>query len=196
MGGAQLALQARLQGQGAVERQALRLIQRLAGGHQGARGLGGQALGQGGGLSGQRVVVDAAPSPTASATSAPTSRTPPTATGTTTPTTRHDPSQAICGAVSTPGMPTPEGNPELHVARIRSAFRRCYQDELSKQPNLTGSVSFDVSVEANGDVRSVTPGASTMPTTVISCVVTRIKKETFDPASAPWTFKIPLHFQQ
>jgi hypothetical protein len=88
---------------------------------------------------------------------------------------------------------------ERVVARMRPAFRACYNDTLKSNPDVFGSVRISAQVGARGEVRSATPSASDLPPAVVACVVRRVKTGHFEPpqgAHATVTFPVTFVLQR
>jgi hypothetical protein len=105
--------------------------------------------------------------------------------------------QTICGAPASPMLQGGPSGVERHVAQMRSAFRRCYNQALVSDPNVAGAVTLKVVVSPSGAVTSVTPSTpTTLPAPLVACLTARVKQETFDAADTEWSFTTPIRFTQ
>jgi hypothetical protein len=68
------------------------------------------------------------------------------------------------------------------VARMRAAFRACYQRGLDNNPDIEGKITLTLKVGPNGEVQSVTPSTTgNLPSDVVGCVQSRARAAQFDP---------------
>jgi TonB family protein len=82
------------------------------------------------------------------------------------------------------------------VAQNRPAFRRCYEDGLTRNPNLSGKVVVTFVIGTDGNVTSASDGGSTMPDPAVTqCILKRAKTMSFPaPEGGIVTVTIPLMF--
>jgi hypothetical protein len=128
--------------------------------------------------------VVATPPPTPTPTLIP----PPTLTAETPPTLRPRGTASV-GAPSESEIP----NAEAAVARLRSGFRRCYNRGLETNPSLEGSITLTITVNAAGDVMSVTKTGSIDPT-VDDCIVRVARAAYFDSSRSGGKVSVPVRF--
>lgn len=68
------------------------------------------------------------------------------------------------------------------VAGMRAAFRRCYTQGLSQNPDMSGGVRVTARIGPGGEVLSVSTSTSgTISGAVAACIAARVQSATFDP---------------
>lgn len=103
---------------------------------------------------------------------------------------------AIASATADP--PELENIPQT-IARLRSAFRACYNRGLAIDPALAGSVNLTIKLAHDGSVASVAKtGGAGLTSDVETCIQDTIRKTHFeppDPQQMSSTINLPLRFQ-
>ena len=66
------------------------------------------------------------------------------------------------------------------VARMRGAFRRCYESGLASNPELQGAVTLTVKVGPNGEVQSVGGGGGAL-SSIVGCLKGVVQGAAFSP---------------
>ncbi|MEZ4225872.1 MAG: AgmX/PglI C-terminal domain-containing protein [Polyangiaceae bacterium] len=92
------------------------------------------------------------------------------------------------------GTRTPESVQQV-TRGLNPALRRCFDDELARNPNAEGALQVELKIAADGAVTSVVaqPTGKLGPS-VRSCVVQVYEKAKFPPAEGPTTVRIPVRF--
>ena len=122
--------------------------------------------------------------------------------------------RAICGAPANPqNYADPVAAPRVDVqtslvssghpndarviAGMRPTFRACFAKELELDPSQTGGkATVNASIDANGDVTNASISAPTMPAGLTGCLLTRVRRSSFDPNAAhAITFSVELKKQ-
>jgi hypothetical protein len=121
-----------------------------------------------------------AASPTASvAPAAPTPAAPepaPAAAPAPAPAPANDRVTSVSNEVTTPNVVTPD----KVIASLRPKLNACYQDGLTKNPKLEGSVTLSAKIEKDGSVSAVTPKNLTgLSPAVVKCLTDQLKAASF-----------------
>jgi hypothetical protein len=121
-----------------------------------------------------------AASPTASVTpAAPTPAAPepaPAAAPAPAPAPANDRVTSVSNEVTTPNVVTPD----KVIASLRPKLNACYQDGLTKNPKLEGSVTLSAKIEKDGSVSAVTPKNLTgLSPAVVKCLTDQLKAASF-----------------
>jgi hypothetical protein len=79
---------------------------------------------------------------------------------------------------------------------MAAGFRRCYNQGLAENPNMSGSVRITAKIGPNGEVLGASPsGGGGLSGTVISCVTSRVASAQFSPPEGGGaTLVIPVTF--
>jgi outer membrane biosynthesis protein TonB len=70
--------------------------------------------------------------------------------------------------------------------------RRCYQEQLAKQPGLGGKFTYAITTDAHGKVTAVRPVTPTSSPELDACVAKVISGITF--SGGPTTMRFPFMF--
>jgi outer membrane biosynthesis protein TonB len=99
-------------------------------------------------------------------------------------------------AVLVPERPAGAGGEVLErdVAKLRRAFKRCYERGLDGAPEMEGRVVIAAKVGANGEVANVSEESSDggLSTGVKSCIVDVVRHAQFTPRENSGTVRIPV----
>ena len=84
------------------------------------------------------------------------------------------------------------------VAGLRNRFRKCYQDGLNSDPNMSGKVLISAKVAPNGEVQSANIASNSgLSPGVASCIARVVKNAQFSaPGGGGSTLNIPVTFVQ
>jgi TonB family protein len=84
------------------------------------------------------------------------------------------------------------------VAGLRNRFRKCYQDGLNSDPNMSGKVLISAKVAPNGEVQSANIASNSgLSPAVASCIARVVKNAQFSaPGGGGSTLNIPVTFVQ
>jgi len=83
------------------------------------------------------------------------------------------------------------------IARLRPAFRACYNRGLASDPTMSGNIVLEIEITASGDVASVTKvGGVGLSSDVESCIVRRARSASFDPigGGSGTKIRVPISF--
>lgn len=82
------------------------------------------------------------------------------------------------------------------IARLRPRFRRCYENGLNQNPDISGKITLKVRIGLSGKVESVTSSVSgQLPASVVSCVTNAVKARSFPPPQGSATvLTVPVNF--
>jgi hypothetical protein len=92
----------------------------------------------------------------------------------------------------------PVNNAERVIASLRPKFRLCYNQGLSQDPGMAGSVTMTVKIAPNGEVNSADASSNTgLSDGVVRCIARALKNAQFDaPGSSGSTLQVPVKFVQ
>ena len=101
-------------------------------------------------------------------------------------------------SAATPPAPLDAGGPvadaEQVIARLRPAFKSCYNRGLTEDPSMAGRIVVVVQVAPSGDVVNVTKDSgSGLSADVESCIMKKTAHATFS-AGPGGTLKVPVTF--
>jgi hypothetical protein len=83
---------------------------------------------------------------------------------------------SVSNEVTTPNVVTPD----KVIASLRPKLNACYQDGLTKNPKLEGSVTLSAKIEKDGSVSAVTPKNLTgLSPAVVKCLTDQLKAASF-----------------
>lgn len=90
------------------------------------------------------------------------------------------------------------GNANAVVARMSAGFRRCYNQGLSSNPDMSGRVNVTARIGPGGEVQSVTATPSgSISADVANCIAARVRSARFDPPEGgAATINIPVTLVQ
>lgn len=95
--------------------------------------------------------------------------------------------------------PPPIEDIQKTIARLRGAFRACYNRGLATDPMLAGSVNLTIKLAHDGSVSSVSKSGGTgLTLDVETCIQDKIRSTHFeppDPQQMSSTINLPLRFQ-
>ena len=103
---------------------------------------------------------------------------------------------ASLGSTTVAGGTLP--NAARTVARMRGAFRACYNQGLAVNPDMAGTVTVTARIGPNGEVVMATASAGgTMSRAVADCIAARVRGAQFDPpeGGSGATIVIPVRFE-
>jgi hypothetical protein len=83
------------------------------------------------------------------------------------------------------------------IAVLQPAFQKCFRDQLALTPGISGTMSLDVEVKADGSVGTVKPLVVTgLPTSVVTCTTQVVQAAHFPPPASgkPTPLTIPIAF--
>lgn len=89
-------------------------------------------------------------------------------------------------------------NANAVVARMSAGFRRCYNQGLASNPDMSGRVNVSARIGPGGEVQSVTATPSgTISSDVANCIAARVRSARFDPPEGgAATINIPVTLVQ
>ncbi len=91
---------------------------------------------------------------------------------------------------------TPIPDAERVIARLRPAFRACYNRGLATDPSMSGNFVMSLKVSASGDVTDATKASGTgLSSEVEQCILRRAKGASFTPPGGSGsTLQVPITF--
>ncbi len=91
------------------------------------------------------------------------------------------------------GSTSGTGDAAQTVARLRPAFRSCYNKGLQADPTMEGRIVLTARFDASGDVTSVTKkGGSGLSTDVEQCMIRRLRNASFSPSPGGGSVDVPI----
>jgi len=99
-----------------------------------------------------------------------------------------------CAAASCSGAPAPVANAQSTVAALAPRFRMCFTTSLKNDPNATGSVTLTADIAYDGTVIRVSAGQTTLPSTLVLCLLAIVQRATFPATGQSQQLSIPLRF--
>lgn len=95
------------------------------------------------------------------------------------------------------GAPAPEvRSPDLVVAALRPAFRRCFSRWLDAKADAEGSVRLALEVGCGGEVQAISADVQGVDEPTLECLFTAIGPAQFGPpASGHATLQVPVVFK-
>ncbi len=90
----------------------------------------------------------------------------------------------------------PVANAERVIAGLRPKFRLCYNQGLSQDPGMSGSVTMVVKIAPNGEVNSADAASNSgLSDSVVKCIARALKNAQFDaPGSSGSVLQVPAKF--
>ncbi len=90
----------------------------------------------------------------------------------------------------------PVANAERVIAGLRPKFRLCYNQGLSQDPGMSGSVTMVVKIAPNGEVNSADAASNNgLSDSVVKCIARALKNAQFDaPGSSGSVLQVPAKF--
>lgn len=90
----------------------------------------------------------------------------------------------------------PVANAERVIAGLRPKFRLCYNQGLSQDPGMSGSVTMMVKIAPNGEVNSADASSNSgLSDSVVKCIARALRNAQFDPpGSSGSVLSVPAKF--
>jgi hypothetical protein len=106
-------------------------------------------------------------------------------------------SGGACASAAAQAPPQPQPQPagsQSTIGALAPRFRACFKSNLASDPNLQGAVTLTLDVAADGSVASVSPGPTTLPSSLVLCIVNVAKNARFAAPGAQTQVVVPLRF--
>jgi len=101
----------------------------------------------------------------------------------------------IDGSAAAPASADPH-SPDLVVAALRPAFRRCFSHWLDSKADAEGSVRLALEVGCAGEVRAISADVQGVDEPTLECLFTVVGPAQFEPpASGHATLQVPVVFK-